>query len=128
MALAARTAPDVAAWLAREVLTARLHALLADGAMLLLPTAHDLPPRRPAGVEAQIEFRDRTLALTCVASLCRLPQISMPLARVDDVPVGLSLIAGPMRDAELLAAARSEERRVGKECVQPCRSRWSPYH
>ena len=24
--------------------------------------------------------------------------------------------------------ARSEERRVGKECVNPCRSRWSPYH
>ena len=22
----------------------------------------------------------------------------------------------------------SEERRVGKECYQPCRSRWSPYH
>src|SRR3546814_20581739 len=22
---------------------------------------------------------------------------------------------------------RSEERRVGKECVSPCRSRWSPY-
>src|SRR3546814_14224262 len=24
--------------------------------------------------------------------------------------------------------SRSEERRVGKECVSPCRSRWSPYH
>src|SRR3546814_16999265 len=24
-------------------------------------------------------------------------------------------------------APRSEERRVGKECVSPCRSRWSPY-
>src|SRR3546814_16713509 len=24
--------------------------------------------------------------------------------------------------------ASSEERRVGKECVSPCRSRWSPYH
>src|SRR3546814_18915598 len=23
---------------------------------------------------------------------------------------------------------RSEESRVGKECVSPCRSRWSPYH
>src|SRR3546814_18689436 len=23
---------------------------------------------------------------------------------------------------------RSDERRVGKECVSPCRSRWSPYH
>src|SRR3546814_12685771 len=26
------------------------------------------------------------------------------------------------------AEARSEERRVGKECVSTCRSRWSPYH
>src|SRR3546814_19203990 len=25
-------------------------------------------------------------------------------------------------------AMRSEERRVGKECVSTCRSRWSPYH
>ena len=31
---------------------------------------------------------------------------------------------------ETLAAktSRSEERRVGKECVTTCRSRWSPYH
>ena len=27
-----------------------------------------------------------------------------------------------------LAIARSEERRVGKECRSVCRSRWSPYH
>ena len=26
------------------------------------------------------------------------------------------------------ATTRSEERRVGKECVRRCRSRWSPYH
>src|SRR3546814_2793992 len=26
------------------------------------------------------------------------------------------------------AYGRSEERRVGKECVSTCRSRWSPYH
>ena len=29
---------------------------------------------------------------------------------------------------QLLAAQRSEERRVGKECWITCRSRWSPYH
>src|SRR3546814_15656118 len=28
----------------------------------------------------------------------------------------------------LLARARSEERRVGKECVSTCRYRWSPYN
>ena len=27
-----------------------------------------------------------------------------------------------------LYSDRSEERRVGKECTLPCRSRWSPYH
>src|SRR3546814_3667541 len=27
-----------------------------------------------------------------------------------------------------LQSVRSEERRVGKECVSTCRSRWSPYH
>ena len=28
----------------------------------------------------------------------------------------------------VMDAERSEERRVGKECPQLCRSRWSPYH
>src|SRR3546814_2406803 len=31
-------------------------------------------------------------------------------------------------DRELRQRRRSEERRVGKECVSTCRSRWSPYH
>src|SRR3546814_15763009 len=39
--------------------------------------------------------------------------------------------AGQLSWAEgehLLDNGRSEERRVGKECVSTCRSRWSPYH
>src|SRR3546814_9917225 len=32
------------------------------------------------------------------------------------------------RDKRSRAWGRSEERRVGKECVSTCRSRWSPYH
>src|SRR3546814_13111937 len=39
--------------------------------------------------------------------------------------------SGPARKrnpAEKVPAQRSEERRVGKECVSTCRSRWSPYH
>src|SRR3546814_5618389 len=30
--------------------------------------------------------------------------------------------------AAVIGAVRSEERRVGTECVSTCRSRWSPYH
>src|SRR3546814_21167663 len=33
-----------------------------------------------------------------------------------------------VREALRAAAARSEERREGKECVSTCRSRWSTYH
>src|SRR3546814_7459793 len=36
------------------------------------------------------------------------------------------LLAQPAPLPETLV--RSEERRVGKECVSTCRSRWSPYH
>src|SRR3546814_7690505 len=35
--------------------------------------------------------------------------------------VDFAALAGAVHD-------RSEERRVGKECVSTCRSRWSPYH
>src|SRR3546814_16759901 len=33
-----------------------------------------------------------------------------------------------LANAPALQVDRSEERRVGKECVSTCRSRWSPYH
>src|SRR3546814_12414267 len=39
--------------------------------------------------------------------------------RLSDVPAALSIATGEKR---------SEERRVGKECVSTCRSRWSPFH
>src|SRR3546814_11546734 len=47
------------------------------------------------------------------------------------VVVGLLTIlasAALMHSLHPSTALRSEERRVGKECVSTCRSRWSPYH
>src|SRR3546814_17360551 len=37
-------------------------------------------------------------------------------------------IAGQAEQLAVDERHRSEERRVGKECVSTCRSRWSPYH
>src|SRR3546814_6726126 len=45
--------------------------------------------------------------------------------RVDDVDAELGAVALVMA---LAMAARSEERRVGQECVSTCRSRRWPYH
>src|SRR3546814_15231666 len=33
-----------------------------------------------------------------------------------------------LKSADMFLENRSEERRVGNECVSTCRSRWSPYH
>src|SRR3546814_16277269 len=52
-----------------------------------------------------------------VASLSILPRWSQPLKR-----------RGPVNRSVIKDMYRSEERRVGKEGVSTCRSRWSPYH
>src|SRR3546814_2252068 len=50
---------------------------------------------------------------------------AVPLAILFAIPVMLLLGLAMERG---LIRYRSEARRVGKECVSPCRSRWSPYH
>src|SRR3546814_12393538 len=60
-----------------------------------------------------------------LAGLFRFP--GAEIGQVDVPPAGETVLEIPRR----LAVAdqyRSEERRVGKECVSTCRSRWSPYH
>src|SRR3546814_16957856 len=49
------------------------------------------------------------------------------LRRIADYPA-LHAFTGRMMEVEGVRDTRSEERRVGKECVSPGRSRWSPYH
>src|SRR3546814_2888453 len=51
--------------------------------------------------------------------------------RVRAAPPGLDATGEVLRHRHHRQRAlqrRSEERRVGKECVSTCRSRWSPYH
>src|SRR3546814_14043737 len=45
-----------------------------------------------------------------------------------DPPVPMRMLHPPKPLICKDRPARSEERRVGKECVSTCRSRWSPYH
>src|SRR3546814_15340491 len=42
--------------------------------------------------------------------------------------VVFAIFDGETLRAKWRASSRSEERRVGKECVSTCRYRWSPYH
>src|SRR3546814_4739799 len=51
--------------------------------------------------------------------------VEKPLAYYDNNVWGSVALAEVMTEFDV---KRSEERRVGKECVSTCRSRWSPYH
>ena len=97
----------------REAVAARLDALLADGALLCLPSAPSIAPRLDEAADALQRFRDRTLSLTCVAGLARLPQASLPAGAVDGCPVGLSLAARRGADRRLLDTVRAVARRLG---------------
>ena len=47
---------------------------------------------------------------------------------VNETPAAAPIVSVTDSARKVVFARRSEERRVGKECVQPCISRWSPYH
>src|SRR3546814_10212495 len=61
------------------------------------------------------------------SSFPRTPQLSLSLS-LRPSAVLVMIPSAFDRNPDRRSAARSEERRVGKECVSTCRSRWSPYH
>jgi amidase len=88
--------------LRREHVSLRMARLLAGGGVLAMPSAPAIAPRKGLDLAASQGFRDRTLSLTCVAGMARLPQVSLPVAEVDGCPVGLSLVMARGLDMALL--------------------------
>jgi amidase len=100
-------ADDVAAAkVQRERIASRLDALLANNAVLVLPTVPDVAPPVHAPPQSTDDFRARAMSLLCIAGLGRLPQINLPYAKLDGCPVGISLLAARDNDEMLLAIAR----------------------
>ena len=91
----------------REEIARRMSELLAGNAVLALPTLPGIaPPLNTPAAELE-DFRGRAMSLLCIAGLARLPQVSLPLARLEGCPLGLSLIAARGCDMMLLALARA---------------------
>src|SRR3546814_1444324 len=64
----------------------------------------------------------------CSSDLAKAGAIGAAQAEaVVDHPVEAGLVV-PVAPEQVIIRIRSEERRVGKECVSTCRSRWSPDH
>ena len=90
----------------REDLTRRMADMLKDNAILVLPTVPAIAPLRNTPIAELDEFRAHAMSLLCIAGLARLPQISLPLVKLDACPLGLSLIAARGNDTLLLDIAQ----------------------
>ena len=98
----------------------RKSRLMDEFAAVDLVARHDMiAATRQLGVTGRPDNRARALVELVVYSLQ-----GAPLA---DATLEVHLPSGPTRTV-VTGASGSEERRVGKECSELCRSRWSPYH
>jgi amidase len=90
----------------RERYARRLQQALGENDLLCMPTAPTVAPRKgQTSYDRGGDYYRCTLSLTSIAGVARLPQVSMPLAAVSGVPVGLSLLASRGQDLHLLKAA-----------------------
>ena len=86
---------------------ARINGLIKEGDVLCLPTSPRVAPFKNTPTnDIEIRFRNQAMCLLCIAGLGGLPQVSLPLATLDGLPLGLSLVAPRGADAQLLALTR----------------------
>ena len=91
----------------RREITAAVERILGDDGVICLPTSPRVAPLLGTPVDqVEVEYRNQAMRLLCIAGLSGLPQISLPMASIDGLPLGLSLIGARNSDRALIALAR----------------------
>jgi amidase len=111
LALAAAIPESERQWAAvvRAEARGRLAWLVPPGAVLCMPTTPFPAPSRGLSLSTLEPLRARIASLTAHGGLTGVPQVSVPGATVNGLPVGLSLVGAPGTDATLVALARALE-------------------
>ena len=86
----------------RGMACSRMRELLSDGTVLVMPTT---PGPAPVVGQKTDGYMGRLIALTTVASTAGFPQVQVPVAHIDDVPIGLSFVGRVNSDEQLLKLA-----------------------
>ncbi len=91
----------------RQEARGRLRRLLLPGTILCLPTTPFPAPKRGEALSVASAQRDRILCLCAHGGLTGVPQVNLPGASLDGLPVGMSIVGGPGSDATLVAVAQA---------------------
>ena len=111
LALASTIPESERQWAAlmRAEARARLAWLLPPGTILCMPTTPFPAPRKGLSLATLDPLRARIGCLTSHGGLTGVPQVSLPGADVDGLPVGLSILGARGSDATLMAVAKAME-------------------
>lgn len=91
----------------REQMVKRLDRMLSNGELLVIPTTPGVAPKLGLTGTHIERRRSQTMQLTCIAGLCGLPQLTIPLGADQGCPLAISVIAGRGQDLRLLEWAVS---------------------
>jgi len=91
----------------RDRVRGRLAEILTEGTVIAVPAAPGVAPLRGGDGDAKWRIVTRNGQINAAAALAGLPQISLPLARVEGLPLGLGLIGRAGADETLLQIAVS---------------------
>ncbi len=89
----------------RERYREHLTALLGSDGVLVLPTMPDIAPLLSASDAQLEEYRNRAIEMLSIAGLAGFPQVTLPLARRHDAPLGISLLGPAGSDRSVVALA-----------------------
>ena len=91
-----------------ESLFDRISTFTDSGDLFCFPTTPTVAPYKGSlsNLDGIMNFYNRTMAISSFAGLGRLPEISIPVADIEGVPLGVSLAAGNYQDEFLLSAAK----------------------
>ena len=90
----------------RAEVVARMEQLIGPDDILCLPTSpRAAPPLGTPVDKIEIEYRNQAMCLLCIAGLAGLPQLTLPLAHIDGLPLGLSILGRRGADTMLLSIA-----------------------
>ncbi len=101
----------------RERVRDRMNDLLADGVVMCMPTSPAPAPLPDISVPERVHLGERIARLTCIGGMTGCPQINLPLAEVDGLPVGLSLMGGRGSDETLMRLAVEVEAEWSRRSV-----------
>ncbi|QUX94213.1 amidase [Marinomonas sp. CT5] len=84
-------------WLEQEI----------EGAVLIIPTTPGLAPLFDAAEDELAAYRNQLMDITAIAGLAGLPQLHLPVCRLDGAPCGLSLVGSKGTDMALIEFAKT---------------------